>query len=411
MATAAVRFVGLYLCLRSLDSRVDALDDEHIVGEPEVECGPERIGIRIYTDKPFHGTLYMQNRRNTEECRTANYSVDAARPNTFHSRLSIPLNDLATCGLELTRNRESGNLAVRGVWIFSFHPLFVTKVDRAFDVQCVFRQRDISSHFEMTVSNLVPLAIRRTFVLPFVEMKIVHGDVANPTLPPITKSKVGDPITFIWHAADASSVVNIYIKQCFAESKRGSSVMVIQDGCKQQSVMTSDVERTADGRILYATATTFKFPDDKDIWFRCRVLLCSKIQHSDYSTANKWCPEYEKCINGNRTKRSASDSLLADDLTENSYDMHIRVIDAYNQRASGTLQVDSDRVSLFDSDSEYPKSTSLPFTFCIKRWYLSWPILSSCALSAMIILRVIKRVMIIRRDCPYLSKCICSNHM
>ncbi|KFD56118.1 hypothetical protein M513_02896 [Trichuris suis] len=304
-------------------------------------------------------------------------------------------------------HRETGNLAIRGVWIFSFHPLFVTKVDRAFDVQCVFRQRDITSQFEMTVSDLIPLAIRRTFLLPSVEMKIVYGRVADPTLPPLTKSKVGDPITFIWHAPESSSGLTIHVKECLAESKRGISINVIQDGCKAQSVMSTDVKHSADGRTVFATATTFKFPDEEDIWFRCRLILCSKVQHSGRSFISGSCPEYEKCGSRNRTKRSVSsiDSSLADGLIENDYDMHIRVIDAYNQRASGFLETASDRVSLFNSDSSrYRQVESKFFKLCIHKWIFVWSILNACAFTGMISAPIVKRVIIDYRNGHSLAK-------
>ncbi|KHJ43936.1 hypothetical protein D918_05989 [Trichuris suis] len=109
MLHALIRFIlpyGFFLLLCSLCVECGSSPlDEHIVGEPEIECGPERIGVRVFTDKPFHGTLYLQNRRHKDECHTANYSIDPARSSLFSARLSIPLNDLAMCGLELKRNQ------------------------------------------------------------------------------------------------------------------------------------------------------------------------------------------------------------------------------------------------------------------------------------------------------------------
>ncbi|CDW56811.1 parathyroid hormone 2 receptor [Trichuris trichiura] len=270
-------------------------------------------------------------------------------------------------------------MAIRGVWIFSFHPLFVTKVDRAFDVQCVFRQRDITSQFEMT----------RSYSVGHQEnvRSAVRGNENS------SRQCSGSNITSF---VKVESVLAIHVKECLAESKRGISINVIRDGCKVQSVMSTDVKHSSDGRMVFATATTFKFPDEEDIWFRCRLIVCSKVQHSGRLFISGSCPEYEKCGARNRTKRSVAsvDSSMADDLIENDYDMHIRVIDAYNQRPSGFLETVSDRVSLFNSDTTNYGQVEDKFEVCIHRWVFVWSILNACAFTGMISAPVVKRVII-----------------
>lgn len=52
--------------------------------------------------------------------------------------------------------RDNGDVVIRGVWVFSFHPMFVTKVDRAFAVHCIFKQK------ELTVTSRFSIKYRTT---------------------------------------------------------------------------------------------------------------------------------------------------------------------------------------------------------------------------------------------------------
>ncbi|KRY58558.1 Cuticlin-1, partial [Trichinella britovi] len=340
------------------------------VGKPEIECGPEKIGMKVKTKHPFEGSLYLKNWRRKQGCFSE--AVSEGNITKSSASLSIPLADLAQCGMEFQRNQQNGDLTVRGVWVVSFHPLFITKVDRAFDVLCIFKQNEVN----MKSHDLVTLAIiPRTVPVPSVMMKIVSGSVPDTTLPPVTKSKVGNKITFIWYITDPSDIFGLRVRECTAENKRGLSVKIVENGCSTESVAIREISYEPDNTKAYATSQTFKFADQEDIWFQCRVLVCTKLGKIGTHYNSESCEEIKTCGHSSRSKRNtgvSSEDLIDED--ETILEQHMQVVELYNQNLKNNkdlLQhIPTDRVIPYGSGTSLMKK-SKSWRICMKKWVFS----------------------------------------
>uniref|UniRef100_A0A0M3HM55 ZP domain-containing protein n=1 Tax=Ascaris lumbricoides TaxID=6252 RepID=A0A0M3HM55_ASCLU len=68
--------------------------DNDVVGEPEIECGADAIGITFTTRKPFHGHLFVKGRFDDADCK----NEQIGRPFT-----GITLH-FETCGMSRLRS-------------------------------------------------------------------------------------------------------------------------------------------------------------------------------------------------------------------------------------------------------------------------------------------------------------------
>ncbi|KIH69350.1 hypothetical protein ANCDUO_00318 [Ancylostoma duodenale] len=121
---------------------------------PEVECGPDAIRIRGESEDIFEGQIFIKNQRRSEDCFVV-YSVD---DNTTLPEFTLSLTRIASCGIDMRRNPLRG-LELFSVFVFAFHPSFVTAGDRAFAVHCLFQQQQITVSTRFDFIRYRPLFI------------------------------------------------------------------------------------------------------------------------------------------------------------------------------------------------------------------------------------------------------------
>lgn len=139
--------------------------DNGVEGEPEIECGPESITISFNTRKSFEGHVYVKGLYDNDKCRVEgnNRSVTG---------INLPFD---SCNVARTRSLNPKGIFVTTTVVISFHPQFVTKVDRAYRVQCYYMEADKTVSAEIEVSDIttafqtqvVPMPICRYEVRQF----------------------------------------------------------------------------------------------------------------------------------------------------------------------------------------------------------------------------------------------------
>ena len=135
-----------------------------MLGEPEVECGPTTITVSFSTQKAFEGHVYVKGLYDEEGCRNDEGGRQVAG-------ITLPFD---TCNVARTRSLNPRGIFVTTTVVISFHPLFVTKVDRAYRVQCFYMEADKTVSTQLEVSELTT-ALAITQVVP---MPICRYDVS-----------------------------------------------------------------------------------------------------------------------------------------------------------------------------------------------------------------------------------------
>ncbi|EYB91694.1 hypothetical protein Y032_0203g1841 [Ancylostoma ceylanicum] len=286
--------------------------DNRLVGSPEVECGPDAIRIRGESEDIFEGQIFIKNQRRSDDCFVV-YSVD---DNTTLPEFTLSLTRIASCGIDMRRNPSRG-LELFSVFVFAFHPSFVTAGDRAFAVHCLFQQQQItvSTRFDF-ISDITPKAvIGATSSVPAVQLTIVQGRVPTGAKPAGAVS-VGEPLMLVWHTELDSHLYGVRVLDCTAETRDRRGMGIIRDGCTTDNTLISDVRYADNHQRAFADATAFKFPDLTEVWFRCAVQLC--IRRFDHliltgKSEDDLCENVSKCgMNLRQRRRVSSDDSIID---------------------------------------------------------------------------------------------------
>uniref|UniRef100_A0A7I4YFM6 ZP domain-containing protein n=1 Tax=Haemonchus contortus TaxID=6289 RepID=A0A7I4YFM6_HAECO len=279
--------------------------DNRLVGAPRVTCGPDAIRVRGESEDVFEGQIFIKNQRRSPDC----FVVYSEEENSTTPEFSLPLSRLSSCGIDIRRNPTHG-LELFSVFVFAFHPSFVTAGDRAFAVHCLFQQEQItvSARFDF-ISEIVPKAIVGvTYSQPKVNFTIVQGRVPNGAKL-ANQVSVGEPLMLVWALDDTSKLYGLRMLDCTAETHDGRGMSIIRDGCSIDTTLISDIRYSDDHRRAFADAIAFKFPDLSDVWFRCIVRFC--IRRSDHllltgKSEEHLCDTTSKCsANTRRFRRSA----------------------------------------------------------------------------------------------------------
>uniref|UniRef100_A0A914YNZ7 ZP domain-containing protein n=1 Tax=Panagrolaimus superbus TaxID=310955 RepID=A0A914YNZ7_9BILA len=323
--------------------------DNKLTGTPEVKCGPDSIEIKGTTEDDFEGALFVKNWR-TSGCFTAYEKlVNTTKNPTF----TIPLTELSKCGLELRRHSQTRELEVFTVFVFSFHPSFVTMSDRAFAVHCIFQQQTITV---ATKFNFISdITTRATFngvsAMPEPSLTIVNGRLPDEQLTPAKLVKVGDAIMFVWNMTHPSEIYGIQVEDCIAKTLDGRKMKILENGCTTDDIIISSVTYGERNQKAFADAMAFKFPDVEDIWIMCSVRTCiQKREHLLIETGiseEHLCKSEPKCEKQHRLKRQTHDLTAKIDGTDESITIlhnKLQVIDVYaNENSTMALSLHSQK--------------------------------------------------------------------
>ncbi|KAK5979248.1 ZP domain-containing protein [Trichostrongylus colubriformis] len=297
---------------------------------PVVTCGPDAIRVKGESEDVFEGQIFIKNQRRSTDC----FVVYSEEQNSTTPEFSLPLTRLSSCGIDIRRNPTRG-LELFSVFVFAFHPSFVTAGDRAFAVHCLFQQEQItvSARFDF-ISDITPKALLgSTSSLPKINFQIVQGRV--PTGEKVAgQVHVGQPLMLVWTLEETSKLYGLRMLDCTAETHDGRGMSIIRDGCTIDDMLISDIRYSEDYRRAFADATAFKFPDLSDVWFKCMARFCiRKSDHLLLTGASEYhlCGNISKCdVKSLRVRRSTTS-------VQDHYDENVIMV-------TGRLTVDKDAV-------------------------------------------------------------------
>lgn len=159
--------------------------DNGVEGQPEIECGADSITVSFNTRNPFEGKLGVFHHFLMPGCQA---SPSGGRVATMR----LPFD---TCGLQRIRSLNPRGIYVRTTVGIQFHPLFVTKVDQAFRIQCFYMEADKSVSQELEVSQLTTEYQSQQVPMPICRYEILD---TSPFGPPIRFAIVGQAVYHKW---------------------------------------------------------------------------------------------------------------------------------------------------------------------------------------------------------------------
>jgi hypothetical protein len=279
--------------------------DNHLVGDPIVDCQDTMVSLTFTTEKPFTGRVYVQGLADDDRC-SRNFAT-----NTDQSKFSMMIQN-GDCAM--ARQRVSGTL--EGIMfsltiVVSFHGTFVTKVDRAYRCMCFFRNIK-------RVTNLLDMsAIGTTELLDTAKMPTCTYSIhANARDGPLMRyGKVGDKIFHAWECDDESQ--GFLVHSCWVNDGRGNRFDLLDiDGCAVDPIIQADIKYDESLNKAYTESWGYKFSDTSVLNYQCVVELCKKAQ----GECDGLTPP--SCGRGKRAVRAASMIIVNGTMTTPKHRKH-----------------------------------------------------------------------------------------
>ncbi|KAF1770673.1 hypothetical protein GCK72_002494 [Caenorhabditis remanei] len=237
-----------------------------VVGKPEVFCGIDTIRVKVNTEHPFNGRIYVDGESDKQHC--VQHSADAhSSPQEF----TIPI---GACNMRRQRTLHPRGISFSFTMITSFHPFFVTGMDRAFSIRCFFLESIKGLNTEIDVGTLAPQHVDQEYSLPVCAYHLKDGIEGHV----LRFAQVGQKVTHVWRCdQDASHVYGILIHSCYADDGHGNKFELVDDrGCSTDPFLLPQIEYESGAISAYTNAHVFKYADKVQLYFTCTVQLCYK---------------------------------------------------------------------------------------------------------------------------------------
>uniref|UniRef100_A0A9J2P2H9 ZP domain-containing protein n=1 Tax=Ascaris lumbricoides TaxID=6252 RepID=A0A9J2P2H9_ASCLU len=258
-------FQLVVLCVALIGTLVVAIPvDNGVEGEPEIECGPTSITVNFNTRNPFEGHVYVKGLYEQEGCRNDEGGRQVAG-------IKLPFD---SCNVARTRSLNPRGVFVTTTVVISFHPLFLTKVDRAYRVQCFYMEADKTVSTQIDVSE-----ITTGFQTQVVPMPILDG---GPTGEPVHFATIGQQVYHKW-TCDSETVDTFcaVVHSCFVDDGNGDTVQIInEEGCALDKYLLNNLEYPAD-LMAGQEAHVYKYADRSQLFYQCQIRITIKEPNSE----------------------------------------------------------------------------------------------------------------------------------
>uniref|UniRef100_A0A915DQC7 ZP domain-containing protein n=1 Tax=Ditylenchus dipsaci TaxID=166011 RepID=A0A915DQC7_9BILA len=221
--------------------------DNGVEGEPTIECGADAIEVTFKTRNAFNGRLYVKGRYGQGDCQ--NEQIGRS-----FTGITLSFN---TCSVQRLRSLNPKGIFASTTVVISFHPIFVTKVDRVYHVQCFYMESEKTVNQQIQVSDITTAFITHQVPMPICRYEILEG---GPS---------GTPLQFavvVYHKwtcdTETQETFCMIVHTCFVDDATGSngtSVQMINDqGCALDKYLLNNLEYPTD-LIAGQEAHIFKY--------------------------------------------------------------------------------------------------------------------------------------------------------
>ncbi|KHN87066.1 Cuticlin-1 [Toxocara canis] len=251
--------------------------DNGVEGEPEIECGPTSITVNFNTRNPFEGHVYVKGLYDQQPCRNDENGRSVAG-------ISLPFD---TCNVARTRSLNPRGIFVTTTVVISFHPLFVTKVDRAYRIQCFYMEADKTVSTGIEVSEITTAFQTQLVPMPVCRYEILDG---GPTGQPIQFALIGQQVYHKWTCE--SETVDTFcavVHSCFVDDGNGDTVEILnEDGCALDKHILNNLEYPTD-LMAGQEAHAYKYADRSQLFYQCQIKITIKEPNGECERPK--CPE------------------------------------------------------------------------------------------------------------------------
>uniref|UniRef100_A0A914VWI4 Uncharacterized protein n=1 Tax=Plectus sambesii TaxID=2011161 RepID=A0A914VWI4_9BILA len=230
-----------------------------IRGATDVSCTPNSLTVTIRTQKPMNGLIYAQQYSEDSKC------VQVASNEKRETTLTLLE---GTCGLQKTPSVNGDGYNWNVTVMLQFHPLVITKVDQGLDINCFTPARVSQAEIG-----------RSTIKKPGDTQCSYRIHRYGPEECAALDAQVGDNLFHKWEC-DNPPNYQFLVHDCEVTSTIKTAPFIDSNGCTIDPFIleTPDYSRLVTPRkgdaYVFQEMSAFKFPNQGDIQFRCKISLC-----------------------------------------------------------------------------------------------------------------------------------------
>uniref|UniRef100_A0A0N5A826 ZP domain-containing protein n=1 Tax=Syphacia muris TaxID=451379 RepID=A0A0N5A826_9BILA len=243
--------------------------DNGVEGDPEIECGPTSITVNFNTRNSFEGHVYVKGLFDQDACRRSERGRQVAG-------IELPFD---SCNVARTRSLNPRGVFVTTTVVISFHPLFVTKVDRAYRIQCFYMEADKTVSAQLEVSEITTAFQTQIVPMPICRYEILEG---GPTGQPIQYATIGQQVYHKW-TCDSETVDTFcaIVHSCTVDDGRGDTIEILNaDGCALDKYLLNNLEYPTD-LMAGQEAHVYKYADRSQLFYQCQISITIKEPNSE----------------------------------------------------------------------------------------------------------------------------------
>ncbi|VDM37467.1 unnamed protein product [Toxocara canis] len=238
--------------------------DNGVEGDPEIECGPTSITVNFNTRNPFQGHVYVKGL----------YSENACRNDEGGRQVAGITLAFDTCNVARTRSLNPRGIFVTTTVVISFHPLFITKVDRAYRIQCFYMEADKTVSTQLEVSEITTAFQTQIVPMPICRYEILNGGPSGELL---QYAVIGQQVYHKWTCD--SETVNTFcavVHSCFVDDGNGDKVKILnEEGCALDKYLLNNLEYPTD-LMAGQEAHVYKYADRSQLFYQCQIRITIK---------------------------------------------------------------------------------------------------------------------------------------
>ncbi|GMR60707.1 hypothetical protein PMAYCL1PPCAC_30902, partial [Pristionchus mayeri] len=266
-------WISIILLMITVKSTSQHEDVNGVVGDPLVDCGEGHITISFDTEAPFKGLVFVRNKLEEPECRSPPADEHWYR----NTSIRIQLTD---CGTERRLSMDPPGMFVTTNIVVAFHPQFLTKHDRVYQVMCYYMAMERTE--ERTIKISMPGPKLQTAVVP---MPICKYEVLDKTPfgPPVHYAQIGQMIYHKWTCeTETKDTFCMVVHSCTVDDGDGNKVELLdQKGCAHDKYLLQNLEYTSD-LMAGKEAHVYKYADKAGIFFECQISITVKEPDQEY---------------------------------------------------------------------------------------------------------------------------------
>uniref|UniRef100_A0A915K0L0 ZP domain-containing protein n=1 Tax=Romanomermis culicivorax TaxID=13658 RepID=A0A915K0L0_ROMCU len=118
----------------------------------------DKLKLSLLTEQPFTGQIFVKNKHYDEAC-VQKYKDNKQKGAYF-------LVQIGRCGMQKLRSASPKGMNFVIAVVISFHPQFITHVDRAYNIRCFYMEAEESVSSKLEVSMIPTSSLYDSMIMP-----------------------------------------------------------------------------------------------------------------------------------------------------------------------------------------------------------------------------------------------------